>query len=919
MNMLKKIQNKNIVRTSIVAAVMLISTVLSNIVTSNAAVETVVPPGATMDVFDYYVMGKNTDQNYECYSHPEIATNGINAGKQLKFLYNNAVRNYSYDATTAKWMRSVVNDYVSNNDYSYVNNIGYGNPKVDSSGYPHVVDPGHIDTSIGYLFDSSSQNGKISYMNATPNIFKKTSDGSYSYSSYDNFARFDTGKKTFTLESKAGGGFFPFDSMSTDYTRCNHYFGMHVTQPFYLPANLKTETGKDIVFQFSGDDDVYIDIDGAVISLNIFLSWHQCTINFSTGAISTNTSGYTANYTLKDLFTRAGITPTGGFSDNTLAGDTYHTLNFYYLERGNWGSNCILKYNIQTKPLTVSYNGNGSDTGDGKDVASHVDESMQIENNWFGKTGYDFKGWNTKADGTGTSYKEGDETAFTEDTILYAIWAPHTYTIAFDSNSTDATGSMSPMPMTYDVGKALTSNSFSRIGYKFIGWRSSNAATGKEYADGTTVSNLTSTDKATVTMYAQWQPISYAVKFNKNRPDATGSMPDMSFKYNETKRLTSNAYSSASAKFAGIWNTRPNGSGTTYQDGENVTNLTEENGGTVTLYAQWSTNSYIVTFIDGHDGTTLKTENVEHGHAATPPAMPKHTGYTPLGWSGYDHITGNTVIRLEYRKNTYQIAFDANGGTGSMGNQQMSYDTKAALNANKFSRTGYTYVGWRLEDKDNGTAYADGEEVENLTSEDGATLTMYAQWSSNGYDILFNANAKDATGATPSMHMSYGETRDLTKNGFSRTGYIFSGWRLSDAVSGTEYADGASVTNLSSASNGSVTLYAQWTPISYRIRFDGNKADATGSTPEMSMRYGETKPLSTNGFSSPSAKWTGWNASADGTGSSYSNGQDVRNLTAEDGGNHHAIRAVVDELIHRHIRRRARWHGDIDSPSPPRG
>ena len=112
--MLKKIQNKNIIRASIVAAVMLISTVLSNIVASNAAVEAVVPPGATMDMFDYYVMGKNTDQNYECYAHPEIATHGINAGKQLKFLYNNAVRNHSYDATTAKWMRSVVNDYVNN-------------------------------------------------------------------------------------------------------------------------------------------------------------------------------------------------------------------------------------------------------------------------------------------------------------------------------------------------------------------------------------------------------------------------------------------------------------------------------------------------------------------------------------------------------------------------------------------------------------------------------------------------------------------------------------------------------------------------------------------------------------------------------------------------------------------------------------
>lgn len=53
MNMLEKIQNKNIVKASIVSAVMLISTVLSNIVASNAAVETVVPPGATMDMFDW--------------------------------------------------------------------------------------------------------------------------------------------------------------------------------------------------------------------------------------------------------------------------------------------------------------------------------------------------------------------------------------------------------------------------------------------------------------------------------------------------------------------------------------------------------------------------------------------------------------------------------------------------------------------------------------------------------------------------------------------------------------------------------------------------------------------------------------------------------------------------------------------------
>lgn len=719
---------------------------------------------------------------------------------------------------------------------------------------------------------------------------------------------------------------------------------MHVTQPFYLPANLKTETGKDIVFQFNGDDDVYIDIDGAVISLNTFLAYHGCTINFSTGAISTDTAGYKANYTLKDLFTRAGITPTGGFSGNTLAGDTYHTLNFYYLERGNWGSNCILKYNIQTKPLTVSYNGNGSDTGDDKDVASHVDESMRIENNWFGRTGYDFKEWNTKADGTGASYKGGDETAFTEDATLYAIWVPHTYTIAFDSNSTDATGSMSPMPMTYGVGKALTSNSFSRIGYKFIGWRSSDAATGKEYADGATVSNLTSTDKATVTMYAQWQPISYTVKFNKNRPDATGSMPDMSFKYNETKRLTSNAYSSTSAKFAGIWNTSPNGSGATYQDGESVTNLTEENGGTVTLYAQWSTNSYTVTFIDGHDGKTISTAKVTYGGSAQLPTKPYHKGYKGTNWNGtYTGITSNSTVTLEYEPISYEIRFDGNGATdGHIPNQSATYDTESSLTRNAYSRTGYTFAGWRLGNKENGDKYGNGSSFSNLSDIDGSTVTMYAQWTPNAYTVRYDSNG--GTGDMSDQQMEYDSRYQLSSNAFSKPGYTFTGWKRDDRDSGRQYRNRESVTNLLSSNGSSTTMYAQWraneytvtfidgvngktigtstarygeaatvptapahigmtftgwdtgyssitsdteiTAIyrnnSYTIAFDGNSGSVSGATQSMPMEYGTAKRLNANGFSRDGYTFVCWNTKADGTGTEYSDRQQVINLTDKD-------------------------------------
>lgn len=862
---------------------------VNRIIPSRAStISTVVPPGATMDMFDYYVMGKDIDQNYEGYAHPEIATNGINAGRQLKFLYNNPVRNWSYDATTAKYMKSVVNDYVSNYDSCHdytVNSMGYGNPKVDSGGYPHVVDSGHIDSSIDYLFDGSSQNGKISYRNVQPNIFKKNADEMYSYNSYNNFAQFHTSTKKFSLEDKAGDGFFPYDNISTSDMKCNHYFGMHLTQPFYIPANLKTESGKELVFNFSGDDDVYIDIDGAVISLNIFLSLHNCTINFTTGQISTDTGGFKANYTIKDLFTRAGITPKNGFSGDTLSGNTYHTLNFYYLERGNWGSNCIINYNIQTKPITVSYDGNGSASGDNKNISSHVDESLVISNNWFSKTGYDFKEWNTKADGSGTSYSGGASTSFGSDVTLYAIWVPRTYTIVFNPNATDIEGTMSSIPMTYGQTKNLTKNAYKRIGYKFVGWKMNNASTGTSYSDGASVSNLTTTNKSTVTMYAQWKEISYTIRFDKNRTDAIGTMQDLPMKYDEEKTLTRFSYSSVSGTFAGTWNTNPDGSGTAYEDGQKVINLTGDNGTVITLYAQWATNTYDVTFIDDHDGTTLKVENVEYGNDATPPDKPKHTGYTALDWDdGYKNVTESKVLRLEYRPNSYTIAFDSNGGTGDMPNQAMKYDTKSALNDNKFTRDGYTYCGWRLEDKDTGTGYANGEEVENLTDVDGITLTMYAQWSTNGYEISFDKNAEDATGSMSNIHMNYDETRNLTKNSFTRTGYIFTGWRISDASSGIEYKDEASVSNLTSMNNKTITMYAQWTPIAYTIKFDKNKNDASGLTESMSMRYDEAKELTANGFSSPSAKWCGWNISKDGTGFSYSNKQRVKNLTSDDGG-----------------------------------
>ena len=243
--------------------------------------------------------------------------------------------------------------------------------------------------------------------------------------------------------------------------------------------------------------------------------------------------------------------------------------------------------------------------------------------------------------------------------------------------------------------------------------------------------------------------------------------------------------------------------------------------------------------------------------------------------------TAGHTIDVEWEANSYSIAYDKNGGTGSMPNQSMTYGVEKNLSKNTFTRSGYTFTGWKMNDKDNGTSYNDEDIVKNLTDVDGGTVTMYAQWIKNGYVIKYDHNG--GTGSMPDQTMQYDIPAKFTKNAFTRDGYGFTGWRMGNPSSGTEYQDEASVTNLTSDNNGSVTMYAQWSPISYTIAFDKNRTDAIGTTSSMSMKFDVAKNLTANGFSSASSKFVGWNANADGTGTAYKDGQNVKNLTSTDG------------------------------------
>ena len=547
--------------------------------------------------------------------------------------------------------------------------------------------------------------------------------------------------------------------------------------------------------------------------------------------------------------------------------------------------------------------------------------------------GYTDNGWD----------KEFDN--ITSDITITRRYTANRYTIAFDGNeSTD--GSMEPMPMTYGTSKNLTHNAYTRTGYTWSGWNTSSNGSGTAYRDEQEVKNLSNDNGSTVTLYAQWTPISYTIKFDKNRNDATGTTSSMSMQYGTAKNLTANGFSSPSSKFAG-WNDKSNGSGKSYSNSQSVKNLSDVDGSTITLYAQWSTNAYTVTFVDGTDGSTLKQEEVEYGHSATAPEAPSHVGYTDNGWDKeFDNITESTTVTRRYTANAYKIAFDGNGSTGGeMQPMSMTYGSSKTLTAKAYTRTGYQWSSWNTKKDGNGKSYQDRQEVKNLTSDNGATVTLYSQWTPNTYTIKFDKNRDDATGTTEQMNMSYGTSKNLTANGFSSASSKFTGWNTKKDGNGTAYSDRQSVKNLTDDNGGTVTLYAQWStntyavtfidghtsetiatvnvpygssatapnkpthtgytetgwdksfdnitkdttvtlayrPNRYTVTFSGNADGVTGSTSNMSMEYGKEASLTANGYSRDGYSFAGWTSASNGSGTSYSDRQKVSNLTDRDG------------------------------------
>lgn len=349
---------------------------------SNHIVKTVNPTGTTVNLFDYWVVNGDNDKSVNINNNNGNDNTGINKGHQLKF-------NGGGGTGINKWTgRSVIDGF---GRLSFVKNtLVNGYPAINAGTYTSYGTKGDCtDESLAYLFNNDKQNGKAVY-NDVKGLFQ-LQNGYYVYDSYGsdgNYAVYNPTTNSFDVYDKAGvykgdassetnlGQFFPFDlaekvfdekgnSLSPKQiidgsTNLNHHFGMSMTTEFVQPNGGKTTKGEDMVFEFSGDDDVWVYIDGVLVGdLGGIHEKATLKINFATGDVHV---GHVDNAndpekTIQDTTIRAMYEAAGADvsnfsinSPNTFRDSTKHTLSFFYLERGAGASNMKLKFNLTTLP-----------------------------------------------------------------------------------------------------------------------------------------------------------------------------------------------------------------------------------------------------------------------------------------------------------------------------------------------------------------------------------------------------------------------------------------------------------------------------------------------------------------------------------------------------------------------------------------
>lgn len=467
-------------------------------------------------------------------------------------------------------------------------------------------------------------------------------------------------------------------------------------------------------------------------------------------------------------------------------------------------------WEANTNKITLNYV-IGTEVLDSRDVFVKTGDSVVLDNT-FVRAGYTMIGWSSEIGGESIYQVDSQYTMAPSNLELYTIWEPNSNKIIFDSNG--GVGEMSSVTVKTDEEINLPSVNFSKKGFSFAGW-STSANGSVEFNDG---AQYTMGVYSQYTLYAVWSKDVYNINYVLNGGVNNESNP--------------NSYGVDSDTIVLLPPTR---SGYTFEgwcSDEALTiasfEIPKGSAGELVFYAKWKANTNTLHFnSNGGVGTMVDIFVDTDATVYLPDNQFTKPGYTFVGWKktssedeGATYSNNSSYIMGEESEytlyavwvlNTYSIHYELNGGTNDKNNPNHYTIESGDITLLDPSREGYTFGGW----------FSD---VSLTTKNDfiasGSTgeCTFYAKWIANTNILVFNANG--GSGTMNAIEINTDEVVTLPANSFTRPGYVFIGWKITDNPE-----DGATYTNSDSYRMGSASqyvLYAVWSRITYSITYDLN-------------------------------------------------------------------------------------------------
>jgi uncharacterized repeat protein (TIGR02543 family) len=597
--------------------------------------------------------------------------------------------------------------------------------------------------------------------------------------------------------------------------------------------------------------------------------------NGGTGAPDSATVNYTYGTT--------GLAATSTYNAGTLAKTGY---TFAGWSTSNGGVAVANPY-VPTASITlyarwtagtyaITFDSNTATSGTLANLSITAGTAKALSANTYAKTGFSFNGWNSAANGSGTTYAAGATVTFYSNTTIYAQWKPlapgaPTVTAATAGNTTVAVtvaaatvsgtaGNVDSFTvLTYDNAGTLVSGKSCTVlaSASPLTCTVSGLTNGTIYKFKTVAYNATG--NATAASFSSTAtPGPYTVIYNING-GTSGAISNGS--YNFGTPLTLPTPTRTSYTFVGWYDTTTAGSligiaGASYSPAANIT-----------IYARWTGIAYTITYYSNGatSGTVPAPGSFTAGGSATTIASNsgtlERTGYTFSNWDTSTAGTGTTYTAgASYSANTNlnlyakwapiarTVTYSLNSGSGTTPTQLTNKyigETFTVSSAAAFSRAGFAFTGW----SDGTNSYSAGATY-TIASTD---VTLIAQWTGLSYSITYAANG--GSGSLPTqINLSNGETFTVQTNSLTKTGYSFVAWNDGTA----NYAAGATYT----MGTANVSLIAQWTATGYEITYDGNGSDG-GSAPATG-RYvtgGAPYSVALNTFTKTGYDFTGWKTS----------------------------------------------------------